>query len=659
MCGIAGYWNGRSVDHHSVIEAMTTALYHRGPDKQGLWVDQNHGLAFGHQRLSIIDLSSSGDQPQFSQCGRYVTVFNGEIYNHLQLREELQAAGKNIAWQGHSDTETLLAVIAHHGVREALLRLRGMFAFALWDTQAKTLTLARDRIGEKPLYYALQGGAILFASELKALRAAPGFDARINRNAVALMMRYSCVPAPHCILEDVAKLEPGHFLELDINTSLSIKELQPEAYWRYNDAVESGLANSLKCDASTSADLLEQQLRETVALQMQSDVPLGAFLSGGIDSSTIVALMQAQSSRAIQTFAIGFNDENYNEAKHASAVAVHLGTDHTEMYMEPADALTVIPNLANIYCEPFSDSSQIPTFIVASLAKKKVQVSLSGDGGDELFGGYNRYTGLGVWRGLSKLPLALRKTIAKQLQRKSVSDWERIYDRMAPLIPAKAKITTPGDKLHKIARICELESLSQYLKELNSHWNSPEDLVLNSSEPSTILSQSNNWPETDCEEHWMMALDAQHYMPDDILVKVDRAAMANSLETRVPFLDHKVVELAWQIPLEHKISGGLGKQVLREVLYRYVPRNLIERPKAGFGMPLHTWLREDLRDWAEDLLSEERLRREGIFNVEMVRSLWRRHLSGEINAQHYLWDVLMFQSWYQDFQEGKHKFESV
>jgi asparagine synthase (glutamine-hydrolysing) len=649
MCGLAGLWQlhgGAQDTLLQQVQAMSAQLTHRGPDDSGLWCDESTGIALAQRRLSILDLSPAGHQPMHSACGRYVIVFNGEIYNHLDLRERLLAEGAAPAWRGHSDTETLLACFVAWGIERTLQASVGMFAFALWDRRQRMLTLARDRLGEKPLYYAWQGDTLLFGSELKALKAHAVFHADIDRDALALLLRHDCIPAPYSIYRGVFKLRPGHLLHISADAP---RDAQPVPYWRYNDAVSAGLGNPLHGTDAEAIDALEAQLSASIGAQMLSDVPLGAFLSGGIDSSTIVALMQARSTRPIKTFTMGFGEDGYDEAMHAKAVATHLGTEHTELYVRPEDALAVIPRLPSIYCEPFGDSSQIPTFLISQLTRRQVTVALSGDGGDELFGGYNRYLGARTtWERMQRLPSFARQAGAGALRAMSPAAWNRWFERVKPLLPKRWHLATPGDKAQKLADVLTLSSGHAFFLNLASQWKDPGSIVIGAHEPMTLLTDPAAWPHTGSLAQWMMAMDAQTYLPDDILVKVDRAAMANSLETRVPMLDHRVVELAWRIPLHQKIRDGEGKWLLRQVLYRHVPRELIERPKMGFGIPLDSWLRGPLRDWAEALLDESRLRREGYFHPAPIRQKWKEHLSGRHNWQHRLWTVLMFQAWLEE-----------
>lgn len=649
MCGIVGFLrpgNDLAPDAEEVAVEMSRQLRHRGPDDAGVWSDAKSGVVLAHRRLSILDLSPAGHQPMVSLCGRYVIVFNGEIYNHLSLRKSLEVEGMAPGWRGHSDTETLLAAFTLWGIERTLQATVGMFALALWDRKSRSLTLARDRVGEKPLYYGWQKGDFLFGSELKALKAHPSFCSSVDRQALALMLRHNCIPAPYSIYDGISKLMPGQFLTVSASAENSDISLDVRPYWSFNDAVSSGISDPFIGTDDEAIGLVKNQLLSSVRSQMLSDVPLGAFLSGGIDSSLIVALMQAQSRHAISTFTIGFDNQDYDEAVYAKAVAAHLGTSHTELYVSPGDALSLIPDIPHIYCEPFSDSSQIPTYLVSRLASEHVKVALSGDGGDELFGGYNRYlTAHSVWRSTHRLPKPARRALSRLLASVSVSGWDKLFATIGKVVPARARLRTPGEKAHKLANVLLADSESSYYRELVSHCRNPASMVRDAVEPPTLLDRTEDWPDTEDFVAWMMALDFQTYLPDDILTKVDRAAMARSLETRVPFLDHHVVELAWRIPRSVKIRDGQGKWLLKQILFKYVPAHLIERPKMGFANPLHDWLRGPLREWAEDLLDRRRLENDGYFFVDPVRSLWADHISGKANNQYALWDVLMFQAW--------------
>lgn len=646
MCGLAGLLTLPSVLEKdkilSIVTKMAEALVHRGPDDSGCWADA--GIGLGHRRLSIVDLSPEGHQPMLSACGRFVIAFNGEIYNHQEIRKELEANG-SVAWRGHSDTEVMLAAISAWGLQVAVKRFVGMFAFALWDCQEKTLHLVRDRAGEKPLYYGWSDGAFLFASELKALRRFPGWTGEIDRNSLALYFRYNYVPAPFSIFKDFFKLIPGTILSLSMDDI--DRHILPEAitYWSATDIYHAPSADTSITDHEAILQT-DKLLSLSVKQQMIADVPLGAFLSGGIDSSLIVALMQKQSEKPVRTFTIGFDEEQYNEAEQARLVATHLGTDHTELYISPQQAMQVIPQLPFIYDEPFSDSSQIPTYLVSQLARKHVAVSLSGDAGDELFGGYNRYSwATSVWRRIGWIPNSSRKAMAGMITSVSPQSWDSVFDKMAYLLPAKLRQRTPGDKLHKLAGILAAQSPDALYKGLVSHWQNPCELVKDSVEPHAASHPEGTLANVADMAQQMMYLDLIGYLPDDILAKVDRAAMAVSLETRVPMLDHRLIEFSATLPLSMKIRHGQGKWLLRQVLYQYVPQKLIERPKMGFGIPLDAWLRGPLRDWAENLLRTDRLEQEGFLNPAPIREKWQEHLSGKRNWQYLLWDVLMFESW--------------
>jgi asparagine synthase (glutamine-hydrolysing) len=641
MCGITGFFDATQSMSIStmaaVVQDMVQRLVHRGPDHSGMWLDAQAGIALGHRRLAILDVSPEGHQPMVSKNDRYVIVFNGEIYNFAALKQELERLGHR--FRGHSDTEVMLASFCEWGVQQAIARMNGMFAFALWDRRESILHLGRDRLGEKPLYYGWLGQTLIFGSELKALQAYPHFQADINRDALAAFLRYSYVPAPDSIYQNIYKLPPGTILSWQGEAT----HPTPIAYWSAQAIAEAGTQHPFTGSEADAIAQLEALLRDAIALRMVADVPLGSFISGGVDSSTVVALMQAQSRQAVKTFTIGFYEEAYNEAHYAKAVAQHLGTDHTELYVTPAEALAVIPNLPTLYDEPFSDPSQVPTFLVSELARQQVTVCLSGDGGDELFGGYKRYfVGRRIWQKLGWLPVQIRQMMAGAITTRSPQAWDETFARLQPYLPAQLQYPTIGDDLHKLAGVLAAANPDAMYAQLASHWQE-EALVIGATLPSSIrnppVAQLSDFTQR------MMFLDLVTYLPDDILAKVDRASMGVSLEARVPLLDHRVVEFAWQLPLAMKIRGGQGKWLLRQVLYKYVPPALIERPKSGFGIPIDRWLREPLRDWAEALLDEQRLRREGFLNPVPIRKKWAEHLSGDRNWQYYLWDVLMFQAW--------------
>jgi len=646
MCGISGFFDtshrsGNDELRSTVLEMVDT-LRHRGPDDRGAWADARFGIALGHRRLAIVDLSPEGHQPMHSVCGRYVISFNGEIYNFQALRTELEGLG--YTFRGHSDTEVMLACISQWGLVPAVTRFNGMFAFALWDRRERRLQLVRDRMGEKPLYYGWVGQTFLFGSELKALRVHSDFTAEVNRDALALYLRHNYIPAPHSIYQNIHKVQPG--MIVTINTSDPSGSAHITPYWSARAAAERGVAEPFTGSVHEALACLDELLRDAVKLRMQADVPLGAFLSGGLDSSTIVALMQAQSERPVQTFTIGFYEANYNEADSAKAVANYLGTAHTELYVRPEEAMAVIPRLPALYDEPFSDSSQIPTFLISELARRDVTVSLSGDGGDELFAGYTRYFwGANIWRLMKVMPLGLRRLTAHGLRIPSPHTWEAIYRSLAGVLPGSMKLRSPEDKLRKLAEILTTECPEALYLNLVSHWKAPASIVIGSSEPATVLTDHAQYTNLPDFLQRMMYLDQMTYLPDDILAKVDRASMGVSLEARVPFLDHRVVEFAWQLPLSMKIRDSQGKWLLRQLLHRYVPKALVERPKMGFGVPLDSWLRGPLREWAETLLDEKQLRDQEFFDPNPIRQMWAEHLSGRRDWQYHLWDVLMFQAW--------------
>ncbi|MCL2713247.1 MAG: asparagine synthase (glutamine-hydrolyzing) [Alphaproteobacteria bacterium] len=638
MCGFAGFWHpgrGQSYEGATVLARMSDAIRHRGPDDHGAW-SNDEGLFLGHRRLSVLDLSEAGHQPMTSPSQRFVVVYNGEIYNFQALRDQLDAEMGPLPWRGHSDTEVMLAGFERWGVEATLKRLVGMFALALWDRERRTLTLARDRLGEKPLYYGVQNGVLLFGSELSALRRHPACVARLSRQALALFLKFAYVPAPHSIYEGIGKLPPGSFVEITENMVAEGACATAVPYWQLPVFAAGAKGRS---DAEASEEL-EALLRQAISGQMLADVPLGAFLSGGIDSSLIVALMQAMSRQPVKTFTIGFDNPLYNEAEAAKAVARHLGTDHTEFYVTGEDALNVAPRLAEIYSEPFADSSQIPTWLVSNLARRHVTVSLSGDAGDELFGGYNRYQYLPkIRRRLGALPLSLRALAGKAIGAVPPRRWDAIAAAAGALIPG-FNVRLPGDKLQKLAAVMACPSAQAMYDRVVSAWPDAQSVVIGAGEATAALGQ------VDADfVPWMMRQDILTYLPDDILTKVDRAAMAVSLETRAPFLDHRVVEYAASLPLTLKIREGQSKWILRQLLYRYVPRGIIERPKMGFAIPLHDWLRGPLRDWAAELLSPSRLTQEGYFVPGAISKVWQQHQSGRGNFEQMLWPVLMFQAW--------------
>lgn len=687
MCGMTGFVRVDPADAaaeaalRATAAGMAAALLHRGPDGAGAWVDASAGVALGHRRLAIVDLSAAGHQPMTSGGGRYVIAFNGEIYNHLELRKELEGMDSRfrgddggIKWRGHSDTETLLAGFEAWGIEATLQKTVGMFALALWDTQTHTLTLARDRFGEKPLYYGWTGSdgagrAFVFGSELKALRAYHGFNNPVCRRALAQYMRLMVVPAPLSIYEGIYKLEPGCLLTLSagpqgMHSGLggNDKSVAIQKWWSLAEVVQAGKRNPM-ADEAEAVQLLEYRLADAVRLQSLADVPLGAFLSGGVDSSAIVALMQQQAHQAgtapVKTFTIGFEEAGFDESPHARAVAQHLGTEHTAMFVTAAQAQAVIAQLPAMYDEPFADSSQIPTHLVSAAARQHVTVALSGDAGDELFGGYNRYFwGPRIWAKLSWLPYPVRRALGAAISAVPVGGWNAAGVLANAILPAGKGVALAGDKAHKLAaRLGSVRNLDDLYWSLVTEWQDPAAVVRGAqagAAQATGLAQAPHVPHVPHVPDGlgaverMMYLDSMTYLPDDILCKVDRAAMACSLETRVPFLDHRVAELAWRMPMSMKIRGHVGKWALRQVLYKYVPRELIDRPKAGFAIPIGQWLRGPLRDWAEALLDENRLRAEDYFHPAPIRQKWVEHSQGVRDHTASLWAVLMFQAWLQD-----------
>ncbi|MDA0282842.1 MAG: asparagine synthase (glutamine-hydrolyzing), partial [Planctomycetota bacterium] len=631
MCGFAGFVEptpARSRDaSERLIRQMADRLTHRGPDDSGCWLNESGTVALGHRRLAVLDTSLHGHQPMTSPGGRFVLAYNGEVYNHQELRRDLQHSG--VAFRGQSDTETLVAAFSSWGIRDTIERCIGMFAMAVWDTQDHSLTLIRDRLGIKPLYYGLSNGCLLFGSELKALRAHPAFNAELNRGAISRFLQHSYVPAPHTVYSNFRKLPAGCLLKVqNAPAKVSNNDLpQPEAWWDARSVAEAARDVPFAGSFSEATNQLEATLTDAVQMRMLSDVPLGAFLSGGIDSSLVCALMQKQSSRPVQTFTIGFEETDYNEANHAKRIAEHLGTEHTEYYVTSNEARDVIPRLPEMYDEPFSDSSQIPTFLVSQLARKHVTVALSGDGGDELFGGYNRYFEIRkIWQMINRIP---GRRLASKL-----------FAISSHLLSGRWK-----EPFRHRANLLGLNDATSLYQIANLHWRPDDALVLNSSDTASTYWNSDAWLRTgNSFEEWMW-LDTVTYLPDDILTKVDRASMAVSLEVRVPVIDHRVFEFAWSLPFEMKAGTHSGKLILQELLSRHVPRAMFERPKMGFGVPINDWLRGPLRDWAESLLDENKLREQGLLNPGPIRQKWNEHQAGTTNWHYALWDVLMLQAW--------------
>ena len=631
MCGIAGILSSRAVDG-ALVRRMTDMLRHRGPDDGDVWTDAAAGIGLGHRRLAVIDLSANGRQPMVSQSGRYVLSFNGEIYNHRELRAALEAEGAG-GWRGHSDSEVLIEAIAAWGLRRALEACVGMFALALWDRHERALFLARDRFGEKPLYYGRVGGDFLFASELKAIRAHPGFDAEIDRDALGLLAARGYVPAPLSIFRGISKLEPGTIL------TVTAAGERAEPYWSYREMVEAGLADPLP-DECAAVEALEAALAGAVRAQSVADVPVGAFLSGGVDSSTMVALWRKHAARPLKTYAIGFAEDGFDEAPYARAVARHFGTDHSEHYVTPAEAQAVIPLLPRIYDEPFADPSQIPTWLMSRQARREVVVAISGDGGDELLGGYTRYlTAARLWQGMARTPAALRRAAGAALGRVPSRAWDRLAS-LAPRRPAYA-----GARLHRtFHRLRHANSAAAVYRSFRDEWTGDSSPVVGAGFDGlagALDFEVAGGPEL----VRMMYCDAVSYLPDDILCKVDRAAMAHGLEIRIPFLDHRVAAVAARIPIGMKVRRGRGKHILRKLLFGHAPQRLFDRPKAGFSVPVGAWLKGPLRPWAEELLAPDRLDREGYFSGAIVQRRWLDHLAGRRDATFSLWPVLMFQAW--------------
>lgn len=650
MCGITGFLNNGSLskeDARGVLQRMTDSIRHRGPDADGLWQSDDGQVNLGHRRLSILDLSTAGAQPMVSQDGRLILIFNGEIYNFAELRAELEAVGKR--FRGTSDTEVLLEAIAARGVKAVLPRLNGMFAFALWDGANRRLTLARDRFGEKPLYYAWHDGVLMWGSELKSLMRHPAFRREIDPAGLARLVNFGYIGTPTTIFNGVNKLQAGHCLE----ASCGREPPTPTAYWDPREMLAGRGSIPVTIGDEALISRLDAMLRQAVKLRMVADVPLGAFLSGGIDSSTVVALMQAQSSRPVKTFTIGFWESDYNEAKDAAKVARHLQTEHHEFYLSSTECIETIMRLPEIYDEPFADSSQIPTTLVSEFTRRHVTVALTGDAGDEFFGGYNRYFwSQRLWNRFRRIPRPLRLLGRDAIRAVSAQVWEQAVSTGNRILPRRYRVRGGGDKMHKLARILDADSLEALYLELvsNPQWMSSALLQAkaagNPFSPWETATQNLSLIER------MMLLDQMTYMTDDILCKVDRASMSTGLESRVPFLDNELTAFAWSLPMEFKIRNGVGKWPLRQVLKRYVPESLFERPKMGFGIPVGGWLRGPLRDWAEDLLSESNLRNGGWFNVAAVRSNWEEHLRGRRNLVHQLWSVLMFQAWRNSHKAG-------
>jgi asparagine synthase (glutamine-hydrolysing) len=651
MCGITGFFDAKRqlADPQRLAQAMALAIQHRGPDGADEWLDSTQGVALAHRRLAIVDLSEAGKQPMLSHDGRFVACYNGEIYNHVELRAELEAIAPR-AWRGHSDTEVMLLAISQWGLTAALGKMTGMWAIALWDREQKVLHLIRDRMGEKPLYYGYVNGTLCFGSELKTLRAFPGFNAAIDPEAVPLFCRYSAIPAPRSIYQGIYKLTQGTVLSLTAADVLQTRLPEPVAYWSLRSVVEQGYQRPFKGSADEAVEQLDSLLRRAISRQMMADVPVGAFLSGGIDSSAVVALMQDLSPGKVKTFSIGFTEKDYNEAHHAKAVAEHLGTAHTELYVTPQEARGVIPKLAHIYDEPFADSSQIPTYLVSAMTRAHVTVSLSGDAGDELFSGYSRYPySAQLHRRMSLLPLAVRQGLASVMQAIPTGVWDTLTALPRAVLPAHLSKLMSGAKAHQLAQILQTSDPAGLYQRFIS--NSDPARYCRAAEPLSLQRDYANWPQIKPYIEQVAALDALTYLPDDILVKVDRAGMAVSLESRVPMLDHELVAYAYSLPAEYKHRDGQSKWPLRQVLFQHVPRAILERPKQGFGVPVGAWLAGPLRDWCEDLLPKSA--DDPHWHTAAVQADWQSLLAGQNPAAaHSLWNVLMFQAWQRSTNES-------
>lgn len=640
MCGIVGIVGNASRDH---IDRLTDRLVHRGPDGRGVWTSNSNRLSFGHRRLAVIDPTASSNQPMWSKDGRYCIVFNGEIYNFRALRANLSG----FVPRTESDTEVLVETIASIGIERTLPLLNGMFGFAVYDSNSNELHIARDRMGEKSVYIGRIGSNLVFASELKAISAHPEFDRKIDLSALALYLRYSYVPEPYSIFCGVQKLEPAHFVTVRVGSGTERVDVsEPKRYWDMLAVSEHGLNNQFELNEERMLDALEEKIYDSVSSRMVSDVPLGAFLSGGYDSTLVVSMMQKSSRTPVQTFSIGMKEEGYNEADHARAVANHLGTNHRELIVSPEDAIELIPQMPSTYCEPFADSSQIPTCIVSALARKHVTVALSGDGGDELFGGYNRhFVGERVWSQLRRMPRWLRGVFRCVVEMRSAEQWNRTYGTFRRLTGSSESASRLGTKLHKLARVSTAKSKLDLYHLLCSVNSNPCSLLVNGVEPPDLITNSSRHIQAGNFADLMMYLDSVAYLPGDILTKVDRAAMSVSLESRVPLLDHELVEFAWRVPQRFKIRDGKGKWAIKKIVHRHVPESLMDRPKMGFSIPIDQWLRGPLRQWAQDLLDRDRLAEDGIFNPQTVCEMLKKHLHGKAQLEHQLWSVLMFQSW--------------
>ena len=649
MCGISGIIkqnNTNTFDLESEIVKMSQSLRHRGPDNSGTWIDNNNGVALGHQRLSILDLSAAGNQPMQLQNKNLVLSFNGEIYNHLEIREKLENQSQgNFKWMSHSDTETLLRAFENWGTSETLKICSGMFSIALWNKKKKILTLARDRFGEKPLYYGWVNNDFIFASEIKAIKTNKSFNNSICKNSLDHYLKVNYVPAPFSIYKNIFKLESGTYIEINKSTK-NVGQIKKKIFWSLESSIKNNKLSTIR-DESYIIKKLEKKLIKSVKSQMLSDVPLGGFLSGGVDSSLITALMQNENNQSIKTFTIGFQDKQFDESIYAKKISNYLGTDHNEIIISDKDCRDVIPLLPKIYDEPFADSSQIPTYLICKVAKQNVTVALSGDGGDEIFGGYNRYTwGPRIWEKISILPFSLRKKLGELSLKLSERNLDIIFNLF---------VNRGGYKIHKIGKaLINSTNIDNFMQNMTLEWKEENSLILdhknNLFENSYIFQNKINDLNFTFDDpiSKMIYLDTVTYLQDDILCKLDRAAMSNSLETRLPFLDKEVIEFANKIPIDIKIKNGIGKWPLKQILSKYIPKDLIDRPKTGFSIPLGKWLKGPLRDWAENLLNEKRITQEGIFSAKLINAKWQQHLDGKQDHSSNLWGILMFQSWLEN-----------
>tara|TARA_Y100000589_G_C27184269_1_gene642052 strand:+ start:1418 stop:3370 length:1953 start_codon:yes stop_codon:yes gene_type:complete len=644
MCGITGFISSELKENNlkKIAIHMSNKLLHRGPDDSGVWLDSEVGIALAHRRLSIVDLSNAGKQPMISNCSRYCIVFNGEIYNHLSLRKELP---NSINWKGYSDTETLVNAISLWGIQKTLKKLVGMFAFAIWDRNLKRLILARDRIGEKPLYYGLNGRNLLFASELKAIIAFPNFHSEINRESLSKYIKFGFIPSPYSIYKGIYKLRPGNYIEFSMK-DIELRSIpQPSIYWSLESSILSKNNSSYLYSKYDTIEYLESLLTNSIKGQLLGDVSIGTFLSGGIDSSIIVSILQSQINKPINTFTIGFDEKHFDESEKASKVASFIGTNHKKLFLSSKKALEIIPNLSTIYDEPFSDVSQIPTIFMSQFCSTEVKICLSGDGGDELFCGYNRHiVGPKIWNILNYIPISIRKLIADFILYFPPTTWDKFYYSCEKFLPDFLRINAPGLKLQKLTNLINAKTLQEVYLNLLYAWQNSENIVLNS---SSIEDKYSNHPYEIFQDsyHQMMFMDFIGYLPNDILVKVDRAAMSSSLETRLPFLDHRVVEFAWKIPINMKLRDNQSKWILRQLLKKYLPDKLTKGPKKGFAVPIAEWLRGPLKNWADVLLDKNFIDSQGYLQADPIIKKWNEHLSGKRDWSKQLWTVLIFQSW--------------